>query len=205
MSRAVSLDLFAEDRAHEELLGPLLRRLAREEGLSASLHVHSAYGGHGRAIHEYGNYQLVIEKEVGRREPPDLVVVAIDGNCTGYNKRRQEIRDKTVSTLQDRLVAACPDPHVERWYLADPQSFQAVIGATPEVTKGKCQRDDYKKALANAIRETGDPAILGGVEFARELAEAMHLYRAAKNDPSLRQFLDDARSALRKLRDDDSS
>lgn len=98
--------------------------------------------------------------------------------------------------VQDRLVAACPDPHVERWYLADPQSFERVVGKRPDIGTRKCVRDHYKRVLASAIVQGGHPATLGGVEFAPELVEAMDLYRAGRNDSSLKAFVDDFRAKL---------
>jgi hypothetical protein len=58
------IDLFAEDRAHEELLGPLIERLARENGRQAYVHVRSARGGHGRVIQELDLYQKSIASGV---------------------------------------------------------------------------------------------------------------------------------------------
>lgn len=94
---------------------------------------------------------------------------------------------------------ACPDPHVERWYLADPESFKEVVGHQPTIGKKKCVRDYYKNALANAVRKAGHPATLGGIEFAQELVERMDLYRAGKNERSLKAFVDDLRGRLRTL------
>ena len=41
---------------------------------------------------------------------------------------------------------------------------------------------------------------VGGIEFAQEIVAGMDLYRAGKNDRSLKAFLDDLRSKLRILR-----
>lgn len=53
--------------------------------------------------------------------------------------------------------------------------------------------------LAKAVRDAGHPVTLGGIEFASELATAMDLYRAGKNDRGLGQFLDQARQHIRSL------
>ena len=50
---------------------------------------------------------------------------------------------------------------------------------------------------SRAIAQGGHPATLGGVEFAPELVEAMDLYRAGRNDSSLKAFIDDFRAKLR--------
>ena len=83
--------------------------------------------------------------------------------------------------------------------MADPESFQAVVGQRPTVGKKKCARDYYKDALAKAVRQAGHPPTLGGIEFARELVTGMDLYRAGKNDRSFKAFIDDLRGRLRTL------
>ena len=189
------IDLFVEDSAHAEFLKPMLNRVADEEGVEVRTRVISARGGHGRAIKEFEYYQHTKDKL--EREPGDLVVVAIDGNCSTFAKVREEILKSTTPALIDQLVVACPDPHVERWYLADPKSFEVVVGYRPRITPDKCERDHYKHLLSEAIRKAGHPAPLGGIEFAPELVEEMDLYKAGKSNSSLKAFLDDLRAKLK--------
>ena len=49
MSNRVVVDLLVEDRAHEELLKPLLQWIAHEEQVRLWPRVRTAKGGHGRA------------------------------------------------------------------------------------------------------------------------------------------------------------
>ena len=44
MSNPLIADLFAEDRVHEELLQPVLQRLAGEQGCEINLRIRSARG-----------------------------------------------------------------------------------------------------------------------------------------------------------------
>jgi hypothetical protein len=193
MSRTLTIDLFAEDTGHAELLHPLLERLAREQETDASIRVRSARGGHGRALGEMKLYQQTVLKGVGSITIPDLLVVAIDANCNSFVDARKAVQDGLLPPFRDRAVLACPDPHVERWYLADGVAFQTVVGITPpSVSNVKCKRDFYKAMLAQAVAEAGHPALLGGIEFGRELAEAMDYFRAGKADNSLKHFLDEA-------------
>ncbi len=195
MSSRLLVDLFVEDRAHEALLGPLVRRIAREEAVDLEIRVRSARGGHARALQEFSVYQRLVHQ--GATESPDLLVVAIDGNCTTYAGRKKEIQGATQPAFRDRLIVACPDPHVERWFLADPDSFHQVVGHRPAVGRKKCVRDHYKQLLAKTIRAAGHPPTLGGIEFATELVAAMDLYRGGKADRSLKAFVDDLRGRLR--------
>ena len=131
-------------------------------------------------------------------DPPDLIVVTIDSNCSGFATRRNEIRDATRTEYKHVVVPACPEPHIERWFLADPDSFQELVGARPPAMgRGKCERGYYKGILNSTIREGGHPVTLGGTEWAPELVRAMDLYRAGKTDASLKAFLDDFGAALK--------
>jgi hypothetical protein len=130
---------------------------------------------------------------------PRLVVVAIDTNCSSYAETRGQIGNATETPLQGRVVPACPYPHVERWYLADLEGFHSVVGSAPSVPSGKCDQDFYKKLLAGAVMEAGHPATLGGIEFAREIAEAMDFHQAGKADRGLWHFLRDLRAGLKRI------
>jgi len=197
MSNHIVIDLFAEDAAHEALVKSLIARMAHAEDKKARIRVRSAQGGHGRAITRFKEYQRVVHSMVGT--PPDLLIVAIDGNCSPWTETRKRIDRVTEAIHKEQLVTACPDPHIERWYLADPESFQRVVGWRPQVGPEKCEREHYKRLLANAISNGGHPETLGGIEFARELAAKMDLYRAGKTVPSLKAFVDAISSRLRRL------
>ena len=196
MSRIV-IDLFVEDRAHEEFLKNMLARLAKEAQRETTIRIRSARGGHGRVLEELSLYQKGVQKGLAGMTMPDLLVVAADTNCSKFNKAIKAIREKLDSLFKDRTVVACPDPHIERWYLADPESFSRVVGVAPKVGKKKCERDYYKASLAKAVGEGGHPPTLGGIEFAREIVDAMDLYRAGKIEKSLKHFLDKAKAQLR--------
>jgi len=200
MSRPVLVDLFVEDRAHEEFIGPLVGRMAAEQGLEIRSRVRSARGGHGRAIDEFKLYQTLIEKGGAAGPMPDLVIVGIDGNCATFARKEDEIRRATSQRFANRLVVACPDPHVERWYLADPDSFQIAVGARPSLGRRKCARDHYKGVLREAVRQAGHPATLGGIEFAQEIVAGVNWYRAGRNDRSLKAFLDALRAGFVRLK-----
>jgi hypothetical protein len=197
MSKPVQVDLFVADRAHEELLRPLINRVGQEEQMDVRISVRIAWGGHARAISEFRLYQRAAETGRSSGGLADLVVVGIDGNCSTFAHARDDIQRAAGPAFTDRLVVACPDPHIERWYLADPQSFNTVVGDQPRVGVRKCARDPYKQILGDSIQRAGHPPTLGGIEFASELAAAMNLYRAGRNVTSLKAFSDDLRARLR--------
>jgi hypothetical protein len=197
MSKPLTIDLFAEDRAHEEFLKALLQRIAHQEGKALTLHIRSARGGHGRALSELVLYQRSVLKAPQTFQVPDLLCIAIDANCQRFAQARNQIEAKLGPPFAERAVVACPDPHIERWYLADPDSFQQAIGSRPKLGRKKCERAFYKAMLARAVRDGGHPPTLGGIEFAREIVEAMDFFRAGKTETSLKHFLDAAVARIR--------
>jgi len=196
MSEPIVIDLFAEDLAHQELLTPLVERVARAEGRQVHMRVLAARGGHGVAVREFRTYQRARLRGIGGGLP-NLVVVAIDANCRSATEARRRVTRALEPQFADLCVRACPDPHIERWYLADLQAFHEVVGHTPSVPKAKCERDLYKQILTRAVLDAGHPAPLGGIEFARELAEAMDFARAGKSDRSFERFVQDLSGRLR--------
>jgi hypothetical protein len=143
----------------------------------------------------------IYQRSIGRLGylAPAAVIVVIDANCTGWNEKRADIQRTVDSAILSRVIIACPDPHVERWYLADPVSLVDVLGSTVTRERRKCERDRYKTKLREAVRQGGHIATLGGIEFAQEIVDAMDLFRASQNEPSLRAFLEDTRAKFRQL------
>ncbi|MEW6337794.1 MAG: hypothetical protein AB1625_10405 [Acidobacteriota bacterium] len=160
-----------------------------------TVQVRSARGGHGSALSELKLYQR--SAGVGMPQGADLVVVAIDANCSPWAQARNEIEESIGTALRPRAAIACPEPHIERWYLADPDSVFTVVGARPNPGRRKCDRNRYKKLLADTVKAGGHPTPLGGIEFASELVLAMDLYRAGKAERSLKDFVDRVRDLLR--------
>ncbi len=198
MSEALRVEFFLEDSAHEKLIVPLAEQIARKEELDIQCQLRNARGGHAGAMRSFESYQVVRAKGLEGRGLPDVLIVAIDGNCSSFTETRKQILRATHAPFVHMLVTACPDPHIERWYLADPESFQTVVGTRPKVGPTKCARGHYKRLLTDAVRHAGHPTTLRGIEFGQDLAEAMDLFRAGKNDSSLKAFIGDLRDALRR-------
>jgi len=199
MSSPLTVDLFVEDRAHEEFLRAMVNRIAAEQERNLTVRVRSARGGHPRVLEELSLYQKSVLKAPESLPMPDLLFIAIDANCKRWSRARQEIQGTIQSQFAARSIVVCPDPHIERWYLADPDSFAQVVGLRPKVGKRKCERGRYKAILSKAIVDAGHPTTLGGIEFAQELVAAMDLYRAGKNEASLKHFLDDTIARIKTL------
>jgi len=196
----IRIGYFLEDIGQERFLEALVNRVAREVGLPSRRlrhEVRNATGGRGVVLDELRRFLRDVNHE--RECLFTLLVVAIDGDCHGYRERRDEIRTIVEQSGYPGLViCAVPNPHIERWYLADPRGLQQVleVSSIPEVPSYKCERGRYKQALRDAIRETGIIAPLGGLEYGPDIAEVLDLYTVGKVDAGFKHFLDELQAGL---------
>ena len=200
MADTITIGCFLEDIGQERFIRALVRRVAEDMGRapdSCSFDIRNAEGGSGRAVTEYGRF--VKDYARGRTLSMDVLVVAIDGNCKGAAEVTNRLSDITERNgYAGRVVYAVPDPHIEKWYMADVNACQTVLGTVqpPQCPAYKCEKGRYKRALIDAIKSTGVVPLQGGAEYAAEIAEQMNLYDAGRNDASLHRFLNDMRSVL---------
>ena len=193
MNKVVRIDLFAEDRAHEQLLPGLIQRLADEENRPCRVRVLSARGGHPRVATELETYQKVVETT---GQLPDLLVVGVDANCHGFRQAKRQYEASLSEELRSIAVIAAPDPHIERWYIADDIRFEQIVGARPRLSRRKCDREYYKAELERAILRAGHTPTLHGLEFGPEIARGISLYHAGRNDSAFRDFIGELRTKL---------
>jgi hypothetical protein len=194
------VDLYCEDSGHEQFARALLKRLSAELGLRPTINTPSGRGGHGQAITEFKAWQRAVTKGHIGHEIPDLLVLLIDSNCSGWAQVRRDVEQAIDPATFPHCAIGCPDPHVERWCLADPEAVQEVLGVQPPPDPGKCERRLYKQLLRQTILQADQPILTSEMEYAPDLVSAMDLFRAGKNQPSLKQFVDGIRSALQQLR-----
>lgn len=176
------------------LVAALLRRIAVETETDLRISVRSSTGGLPAVLGALDDFAGLCGKIPGQM--PDTVVVAIDANCQGVNERRK-IVEQRAGPLRERLLMAIPNPHVERWYMLDGRAFKRLVGRGCRAPDQKCEKDRYKRLLNLAIREAGVEPLLGGVEYAADLANAMDLERASRSDREFNHFLHDARRRMK--------
>lgn len=194
MAEPIDVALFCEDRAHEQFVRALVARIAREISVPVEINPVTVRGGFGRVITELSAWQRAVSQGLSR---PDLLIVVRDANCKGWNEARTELQRAIDTSLFPHSVVGCPAPHVERWCLADPSSFARVVeGPAPAPPADKCERGFYKTLLREAILAADQLIVTDEMEYAPELVDAMDLYRAGKNQASLRHFHDDLQAAL---------
>jgi hypothetical protein len=94
---------------------------------------------------------------------------------------------------------AVPDPHIERWLLLDSAAFKAVLGRGCEAPDFKCDRDRYKKLLAQAVSKAGITPLIGGLEHARDIVDSMDFTRMTRKegDKVLGQFLQELQKVFK--------
>jgi len=193
-----------EDRGHEILLKAFVARVAKEKGFKPGGwfdDVRAAIGG--KSIQAYRTFLKDISR-MGAYFPFDILIIASDGNCKGYLEKKNQLMgyaEKAKFPHLVMLIFAIPDPHIERWYMADPQGFNKAIGAgaLPVLPAYKCERGLYKKVMREAIASSGIMPQFGGYEYGERIVQEMDLYEAAKVDSSLKHFLDDLSDALTRL------
>ena len=195
------IDLYCEDSGHEQFARALVGRLASEIGIRPTLQTVSGRGGHGRALTEFRAWQRAVSTGKGLRlEIPDLLVLMIDANCSNWAQARRELEDAIDGRVFPRYAIGCPDPHVERWCLADAGAIRKVLEVSAPDDPDKCERHVYKQLFRQTIRSAGQLILTSEMEYAADLVAAMDLFRAGKNQPSLRHFAEEIRSALLSLR-----
>lgn len=119
------VDLYCEDSGHEQFTRALLKRLAGELDLKLSINTVSGRGGHGQALTEFKAWQRAVTSGRGiNHQIPDLLVLLIDANSAGWAQVYGEIKQAIDPAVFPRYAIGCPDPHIERWCLADPQSVK---------------------------------------------------------------------------------
>jgi len=193
------VDVFCEDTGHEEFVRAALERLATEAGIRLDIRIRSASGGHGRALTKLDAYIDLLKSGTFPGGLPDLLVVVIDGNCTGWHTKLKEVAARIPDNVVPHLSIGCPDPHVERWCIADPQGFADVVGARPESDPGKCERALYKHLMRRSIEDAGEVILTDEMEFAPDIVREMDFFRAGKNQASLKNFLDELAGCIGQL------
>lgn len=185
----VDILLFCEDSFHEHFVGSLLARFSREYAVEINPRVRSSRGGLSKLQSEFKEFLRDLSKEQHPR--PDRVIVVADANCIGFQNRRRNLEDvlQKYPDFQQLVSYAIPEPHVERWMLADATAFKKVFDRGCTLPAVKCKKDEYKKLLLDEIRASGVEPALGGQEYAKDIVDQMNLPQVENNEPSLGRFL----------------
>lgn len=192
---------FLEDAAQEAIVPPLFKRLADEEGFDPGhfdFQVLSASGGDSLGAFRHF---LKDAPKYGHLKA-DLLVVGSDANCKGFPVRRGLVLKEAEKSPYSEVIVAIPDPHIERWYLLDVKALAHAAGVKLSVSTPayKCDKNHYKTLLRQAFTGTEVIPPLGGIEYGPQVAEAMDLYQAGKNDHGFAEFIENTRAWLKRLK-----
>jgi hypothetical protein len=190
--------LFCEDYAHEAVLTPLIQRLAAAVSVDAQVIPRGVRGGYGKALAELA--ALCDEIERGLQHAPDGLVVATDANCAGLYDRERAVAEHVPESRRASLAMAIADPHIERWLLLDSHAFKSVLGTGCQAPDAKCERGRYKRLLRDAVRASGVIPLIGGVEYAEDIVQAMDIERIRYADASFGRAVKGITELLRRTK-----
>ena len=128
-------------------------------------------------------------------DSPDLIVIARDANCRSVGRTQADLKS-IVDEYEGVALYAIPDPHLERWLLLDSSAFKHVLGHGCFAPDQKCEKDRYKKLLIEAVLNTGETPVFGGIEHTEDIVNAMDLERMVTADPSLGSLITEVRSTF---------
>lgn len=185
--------IFVEDVAQENLIRTLFCRIAEESGLdSVRLDVQVPYSRGGASIKALKDYLNDYPNDT-----VDCFVLGSDGNCKGFTKKKQ-ILEKNLQKYGalDRTILAIPDPHIERWYVVDPQALSEAVGSSigNYSPKHKCDKGHYKKILKEAILSADVEPLQGGAEYGQDIGEVLDLYKSCKEDSGFKFFFEQVKA-----------
>lgn len=192
---------FVEDAAHETFMRALVARAVSHFGCDSAAWLHDVRisGGKGRALRDMRLFLRDIVS--GELASPDLLILTVDADCEA-NTTRQRVDDLVQQAgYNGPLLLAVPDPHIERWYMSDPEALRTVSGSTnlPALPAIRCRKDLFKKALRQIFVSAGINPPLGGTEYGDEIVERMDIFHARSNDGSLDRFFHDAQAVFMML------
>lgn len=201
MAGELRVAFFLEDSAQEAIIPPLFQRLATEEGFTPNqivAQVLTARGGGSLAAFR----QFLKDAKRRGHLNADLLVVGVDANCKGFTVRRDLVMKAAAKSSYGEIIAAIPDPHVERWYLLDVPALSQAAGVpiVASVPAYKCEKNRYKTLLRQAFFNTGVTPPLGGLEYGAVVAQHMDLYATCKEDHGLNDFVEKARACLKRVK-----
>ncbi|MCC7491990.1 MAG: hypothetical protein IT204_06595 [Fimbriimonadaceae bacterium] len=191
--------VFAEDTATDQYGQALLERLGGEGGVSLEVVSAVREGGAARAVNELVAYQRRCQRRGVARGPVDLGVVILDADRKGWADSRKRLLQAIDPATFPLVAVGCPDPHVERWYLADRSAFRQTYGAEPATPSPGRPGTDCKRLILEALRAAGDPLPRLYPSAAGRLVQAQDLERAGREVAELDHFIKELRAALQRL------
>ena len=195
---------FLEDRAQEGFVKALVARVAGEVNIPGEELAHDVRSArHGSKVVK--EFRQFLKYAPGMLfQGPILLVVAIDGNCSGYGEKVRQLENyvRPNHPFKGKVAYAIPDPHIERWYMMDQAAFKEGISLdkAPDMPPYKCHKNYYKLLLNATLKEGGINSVLGGAEYAERIVSRMRRLDAlSQHDPGFGHFVADLRGKFRTI------
>ena len=96
----LKVDCFVEDDGHRLIVGALIERLFAQDGYIVKMNFRNTTGGRPKVFSSLT--EIVSEIDCGTMATPEILVVAIDGNCIKFGQTKKNIDaaiDPTPSSL----------------------------------------------------------------------------------------------------------
>lgn len=192
---------FLEDIMQEQFIRAMVVRIAEETGVhprALDITTRNGSGGLSAAVGALERYLQDIAR--GLEDRPDILVVAMDGDCDGPDDRRRQIEEILADLGEPPcVVIATPDPYVERWYVVDATAIKEALGKGPAAvaTPPRCSHDVFKDLLRDTIAKADATPALGGYEYADLIVPQIDLYRAGRAEPAFGHFVTDLRACMK--------
>ena len=197
---------YLEDRAQEDFITSLVKRVAVDEQIAEKdlkHNIRSARGGQNIRVFINDFKEFIKDRMTGTES--NIIIVSVDGNCEGHTDRINKLKRhiKENHPFKEKVVYAVPDPHIERWYLMDQKAFKVGVGIdkAPELPQYKCDKNYYKDILHRTLKESGINSLLGGAEYAERIVNNMEdLYSLGKQDEGFKEFVDRLKTTFRTIK-----
>jgi hypothetical protein len=173
--------IFLEDFAQEQYLKCLAEKVLLQREIDCTFQPYVSAGGRPAVVGQLRSFFKLSEMAVVQ---PDYIIIGNDGNCQGFNGRRNEVLNHVPDNWRHRVILAIPDPHIEAWFFRDLPAFHRAVGPCNAPPVRKCNKGFYKGFLKNATRGAIGIAPLNGIENARAivLEQSIGVLRNSGND-----------------------
>ncbi|MGH7295636.1 MAG: hypothetical protein ACRELB_11910 [Polyangiaceae bacterium] len=181
-----------EDRAYEQVVKPLIERIATEAGLRVDVVMRFTRGCRFEPLEQW-------LKE--SRDAYRLCCIGADAGNLPAGKKERSMRKKLGGLVDDpSIVFAIAQPSAEAWLQADLSALKAGVATVTEATVNlpkktrKYPRDEEgaKRGLRELLASAGVRTLQDGLEFGPAIMECVDV----DAHPSIRRFVDELRGAL---------
>jgi hypothetical protein len=178
-----------EDRAFDDIVTPLIRRVAGEQGVDVELVVRLTHGCRFQEL-----------QELLQRGRPILCVIGADAGQHKSSSKEKAMRGRAGGALPQRTIFSIPEPSAEGWLQADlaalkrgvSEALQTLIHLPADAGPYPRDEKNAKQRVRSLLRSAGVPVLRDGLEYGPSVMQ----YVAYDAHPSLQRFVRDLRALI---------